>query len=139
MFNMDDIDKPVDMESGEWVGDIPNHPGVRFRVRSRNFRPFSVAHDRLLRSFGKRAAQAHNSPEYQKAVGQLLADHILLDWESAVEVKGKPAPYAKDMAVKILTSTDERGMGQTFRDAVAYASGVVADRHIGLADDIAGN
>ena len=139
MFNIDDMDKPVDLAGGEWVGDIPNHPNVRFKVRSRNFKPFNVAHDALLRSFGKKAMQAHNSPVYQKAAGELLAKHILLDWENAVQVKGKSAPYAPDLALQILMSVDDRGMGQTFRDCVAYAAGVVADNHLGLADDIAGN
>lgn len=139
MFNIDQLDKPVDLEGGDWVGDIPNHPGVRFKVRSRNFKPFNVGHDALLRSFGKKATQAHNSPIYQKAAGELLANHILLDWENAVQLKGKPAPYDKELALKILTSVDDRAMGQTFRDAVVYAAGVVADGHLGIAEDIAGN
>ena len=139
MFNLDDMDKPVDVAGGEWVSEIPNHPGVRLKVRSRNYKPFNVAHDALLRSFGKRATQAHNSPVYQAKAGALLADHILLDWENAVQVKGKPAPYDKEIAVKVLTSVDERGMGQTFRDVVAYAAGIVADNHLGMAEDIAGN
>ena len=61
----------------------------------------------------------------------------MLDWENAVQVKGKPAPYDKEIAVKVLTSVDERGMGQTFRDVVAYAAGIVADNHLGMAEDIA--
>lgn len=139
MFNLDDMDKPVDVAGGEWVSEIPNHPGVRLKVRSRNYKPFNVAHDALLRSFGKRATQAHNSPIYQAKAGELLAAHILLDWENAVQLGGKPAKYSKDIAVKVLTSVDERGMGQTFRDVVAYAAGIVADNHLGMAEDIAGN
>lgn len=26
MFNLDDMDKPVDVAGGSWVDDIPNHP-----------------------------------------------------------------------------------------------------------------
>lgn len=139
MFDLDTIDKPVNLADGEWIGDIPNHPGVRFKVRSNNYKPFKVAHDRLLRSFGKRAMEAISTPEYQKASGALLAEHILLDWENAVKKDGKPAKYDRKLADQILTSTDDRGMGQTFRDAVAYSASVVADRHLGIAEDIAGN
>lgn len=139
MFDLDLAEKPVNLADGEWVGDIPNHPGVRFKVRSRNYKPFTVAHDRLLRSFGKRAAQAQSTPEYQKAAGALISEHLLLDWENAVTKGGKSAPYDRKLADQVLTSTDERGMGQTFRDAVAYAASVVADRHLGLAEDIAEN
>ena len=77
MFNLDEMDKPVDVAGGDWIDDIPNHPGVRLKVRSRNYKPFNVAHDALLRSFGKRATQAHNSPVYQAKAGALLAYHIL--------------------------------------------------------------
>jgi len=139
MFNLDDMDKPIDLVGGEWVGEIPNHHGVRFRVRSSKYKPFSVAHDALLRSFGKKAAQAHSTPAYQKAAGELLAKHILLDWENAVQVKGKTAKHTPELALKVLTSVDERGMGQTFRDCVAYAAGVVADGYLEVATDIAGN
>lgn len=139
MFNIDDMDKPIDVAGGDWVDNIPNHPGVRLKVRSRNYKPFSVAFDALLRSFGKKAAQAHNSPIYQKAAGELLAKHILLDWENAVQVSGKSAKHTPELAAKVLTSVDDRGMGQTFRDVVAYAAGVVADGYLEVAEDIAGN
>lgn len=139
MLDLDLIDKPIDVTGGEWVGDLPNHPGVRLKVRSGSYRPFTVAHDRLVRSFGKRAATAHTTPEYQKGIGALLAEHILLDWENAVTKGGVSQPYDKALATQVLTSVDERGMGKTFRDVVAYAASVVADRHQGLADDIAGN
>jgi len=139
MFNIDDIDKPIDLAGGEWVNEIPNHPGVCFKVRSRNYKIFSVAHDSLLRSFGKKASRAHNSPIYQKAVGELLAKHILLDWENAVQVSGKSAKHTPELAQKILTSVDDRGMGQTFRDCVVYAAGIVADGHLEIAEDISGN
>lgn len=138
-FNLDDLEKPVDLAAGEWVGDIPNHPGVRFKVRSKSFKPFDVAHNRLLRSYGKRAAQAVESPAYHAAVGKLLAEHILLDWDNAVTKGGKSAAYDAKLAEKILTSTDDRGMGEAFRDAVVFASGMVADRHLGLIEDAAGN
>ncbi len=139
MFDLDLADKPVDLAGGEWVGDIPNHPGVRFKVRSRNYKPFTVAHDRLLRSFGKRAATAPSTPEYQKAAGALISEHLLLDWENAVKKSGKDSAYNRKLADQVLTSVDDRGMGQTFRDAVAYCAGVVADRHLGFAEEIASN
>lgn len=138
-FNLDIIEQPVNLTEGQWVGDIPNHPGVRFKVRSRAYKPFEAAHDRLVRSFGKRVSVALSTPEYKAQVGKLFADHILLDWENAVTQGGKSAGYNKKLAAQILTSIDERGMGNAFRDAVAYASGIVADIHLGQIEDIAGN
>lgn len=138
-FDLDNLDKPVDLAGGEWVGDIPNHPGVRFKVRSKNYRPFDAAHNRLLRSFGKRAQRAIDTPEYAAAIGKLLAEHILIDWENAVTKGGKPAAYDRKLAEQVLTHTGDTGMGAAFRDAVAYASGVVADRHLGQVEEIEGN
>lgn len=138
-FDLDNIDKPVDIAAGEWVGDIPNHPGMKLKVRSKNYKRFDAAHNKLLRSFGKRAAQAIEGPEYKKAVGELLADHILLGWENALTKGGKDVAYEKKTAKTILTSIDDRGIGESFGDAVAWAAAVVADRHLGLVDDLAGN
>ena len=139
MINIDIIDKPVDLSDSEWVGDIPGHPGVRFKVRSSNYKPFKMAHDRLLRSYGRQAMVAISTPEYQKAAGELLSEHILTDWEKAITKNGKPAKYDRKMADHVLSSVDDRGIGQMFRDAVNYCAGVVADRHIKVAEDISGN
>lgn len=139
MINLDQIDAPVDLEAGEWVGDIPDHPGVRLKVRSRTYKPFVTAHDRLLRSYGKRAQQALREDAYKVAVGKLLTEHVLIDWDNAVQADGKSAKYDRKLAERILTSTDARGMGDTFRDAVAYCAGVVADRYLGTIEDVAGN
>lgn len=138
-FDLDNIDKPVDVAGGEWVSDIPNHPGMRLKVRSKNYKKFETAHNKLLRSFGKRAVQAVEGPDYKKAVGELLAEHILLGWEKALTKAGADVPYDKKTAKAILTSIDERGIGESFGDAVAWAAGVVADRHLGLVDELVGN
>ena len=139
MFNIDDMDKPVNLGDGEWVKGLPGHPGVELKVRTSNYKPFTSAHNALLRGFGRNAGKAMDSPEYLKAVGELLAKHILLDWKNAVHEKGKPLPYSEKLALKILTSVDDRAMGQTFRDAVTYAASAVAERLLGVAEDIAGN
>ena len=139
MFDIDNLDKPVDLTEGSWVDDIPDHPEVSFKVRSRNYKPFRQAVQRLNRSYGKKIEGALNSPESQAALGKLLAEHILLDWKNAVKQDGESAKYSKTLAEKILTSTDDRGMGQNFRDVTAYAAQVVADRHLGLVEDITGN
>ena len=139
MFNLDQIDKPVNLAEGEWVGDVPGYPGARFLVRSNTYKPFEAAHNRLLRSFGKNVRNANSTPEYREKAGALLAEHILLGWENAVSKGGKPAEYDRELAETILTAVDDRGIGQAFRSAIDYCASVVADRHLGIAEDIAGN
>lgn len=139
MINLENIDKPVNLTEGEWVGDIPEHPGVSFRVRSRNYRPFRAAMEKYNRSFGRRIHDVTGTPQYQAGLGERIAEHLLLDWENAV-MRGKdPVPYDAELALKLLTMTDDRNVGQTFRDNVSYAAGVVADRLLGIGEDASGN
>lgn len=138
-FDFDNLDKPVDVIGGEWVGDIPGHAGMRLKVRSRTFKPFETAHNKLLRGYGKNAMKALEGDDYKTALGGLLVDHILLDWEKAVTKGGKDAKFDKAMAKKVLTSVDDRQIGENFRDAVSWCATQVAERHLGMVDDLVGN
>lgn len=139
MFDLDLINKPVDLEAGEWVSNIPGHPGMRLKVRSKNLKAFETAHNDLLRGFSGTGAEIMASDEYNAAAGKLIAEHLLVDWENALVIKGKPVPYDAETALKILTSVDDRRIGQSFRNAVAGASQDVADRHLGIVKAIVGN
>ena len=139
MFDLDLISKPVDLDAGEWVDNIPGHPGMRLKVRSKNIKAFETAHNSLLRGFSGTGAEIIASDEYNTAAGKLIAAHILVDWENALVVKGKPVAYDRDLALKILTSLDNRKIGDAFRNAVANASAEVADRHLGIVKAVVGN
>ena len=139
MFDLDLISKPVDLEAGEWVDNIPGHPGMRLKVRSKNIRAFETAHNNLLRGFSGTGAEILASDDYNIAAGKLIAAHILVDWENALVVKGKPVAYDPALALQILTSVDNRKIGDAFRNAVANASAEVADRHLGIVKAIVGN
>lgn len=138
-FNLDVAEKPVDLDGGEWVSDIPNHPAMRLKVRSSSYKKFDAAHGRLLRSLGRNAAKAMESKDYKAQVGKLISDNLLLGWEKAITQGGKDVPYSKEAAEKIMTLTDDRGIGDAFRDAVIYCAGVVKDRHLGIVEDLEGN
>lgn len=138
MFDLDLADKPVNVNEGEWVGNLPDLPGVRLRVRSNSFKQFDTEHGALIRSMGKNFRNEINKAPYQEGLGRLLAKYILLDWENAVKRDGVSQPYDKELATDLLTRVDERGIGKLFREAVGYASQTVADRHRGLVDEIAG-
>lgn len=138
MFDLDLADKPVNVNEGEWVENLPDLPGVALRVRSNAFKQFEVEHSALVRSMGKNFRNEINKPTYQKGLGALLAKYILLDWKNAVKKDGVSRPYDKDLATDLLTRVDERGIGKLFREAVGYAAQTVADRHRGLVDEVAG-
>lgn len=138
-FDLDVIDVPVNLSDGVWVDDIPDHLGERYKVRSKNYRPYVVAHSRLLRSIGRDLAEIVHSDQYKKALGLLLAEHILIDWEGAVTSNGVDVPYSREVADKILSATDARGVGDGFRDVVFYASGMVADKLMSSTEELAKN
>ena len=112
---------------------------MRLKVRSKNIKAFETAHNSLLRGFSGTGAEILASDEYNTAAGKLIAAHILVDWENALVVKGKPVAYDRDLALKILTSLDNRKIGDAFRNAVANASAEVADRHLGIVKAVVGN
>lgn len=139
-FNLDILDQEIDTSGAEWVDTVPDHPGVSFKVRSNNYKPFATANAALLRSIGaKTQEEAYATEKYQIGMGKLLAKHILTDWKNAVTVSGEYAPYSAELAEKILTSVDEVGMGAVFRLAVIRSANIVSERRLGFIEDAAGN
>lgn len=70
-------------ETGDWIAiPDPDWDGVRFRVRSLNYPPYTAARDKLYKRWGK-AYQGQPIPQQLRTTefGKLFARHILLDWE----------------------------------------------------------
>ena len=42
-FDISNLNAKVDLADGEWIDDIPDHPGLRLRVRSARYKPYRVA------------------------------------------------------------------------------------------------
>lgn len=130
--------KPVDLSPGEWVDDVPDQPGLRLLVRSTNYRPYRVAVAGLSRKFGKRLKTDAGLVEFQAALGEPLAQHILLDW-SGVTNAGQGLPYSPDIAKSVLTANDDHGVGAEFRKAVEWAGDHVAEHLAEATEELAGN
>lgn len=138
MFDLDVLNKPVDLDGGEWVANIDDHPSMRLKVRSRLYKAFQADHTQLLRGY-QSSADAGEDPAYKKALGELLVKHILLGWENAITSGGKDVPFDKKTATEILSAVDDRRMGDQFRVAVLGASIAVERRHRGIVEAIVGN
>jgi hypothetical protein len=132
------LDKPADLSPGEWVDDIPDQPGLRLRVRSTNYKPYRVAVAGLSRRFGKRLKTDGGLVEFQAALGQPLAEHILLDWQG-VKSGGNEVPFSREIAAKVLTSDDSHGIGAEYRKAVEWAGDHVAEKLAEATEELAGN
>ncbi|SNT19537.1 hypothetical protein [Sphingopyxis indica] len=132
------LNKKADLSEGEWIDDIPDMEGVRFKVRSTNYKPFRVATAGLARRSGKKLRTDEGVVNYSITAGKALAEHILLDWDGVTE-GGKPLKFDGKKALAILTADDDFGIGETFRRGVEYAGDQVADRVAKKAEEAAGN
>ncbi|AJA07468.1 hypothetical protein SKP52_02685 [Sphingopyxis fribergensis] len=137
-MDIGNLTKKVDLNEGEWIDDIPDMEGVRFKVRSTNFKPYKVATAGLARRSGKKLRTDAGIVDFSVISGKALAEHILLDWEGPTE-NGKPLKYDAKRALAILTADDSFGIGDAFRRAVEWAGDQVAERIRETATEAAGN
>jgi hypothetical protein len=96
-------------------------PGVRFRVRSINYEPYTTARDREReRLAGQYVNVTVPDAVWNPVLGQLLADFILLEWD------GLATDYDSDVARDLLRAED----GDQARDAVIIAASRVGIRDL---------
>lgn len=132
------LSKPVDLSEGDWIDEIPDMDGVRFKVRSTNYKPFRVATAGLARRAGRKLNSDEGLSDFSVSTGKPLADHILIDWDGVTN-GGSAVPFTKDMALALLTADDDHGIGAKFRRGVEYAGDQVAERISATAKEAAGN
>lgn len=137
-MDIGNLSKKADLNSGEWVDDLPELEGVRVRVRSTNFKPYKAAIAGLARRTGKKLRTDQGVINFSVASGKALAEHILLEWDGVTE-NGKPLKYDPKKALAILTADDDFGIGDAFRRAVEWAGDSLADKIAETAEEAAGN
>lgn len=121
---------PNKRQDGEWI-DIPDLPGVSFRVRGLTFKPYTVERDALVRRKLKSLnGKPWDNDERNAAFGALYAKHILLEW------KGLDEPYSPDTASDCLT---DPAYWENFGAYVEWAAGRVGGAQVEFEDDAAGN
>lgn len=138
-MDIGNLQKKANLNDGEWVDDIPDmDEGVRFKVRSTNFKPYKVATAGLARRSGKKLRTDVGLVDFTVTGGKALAEHILLDWDGVTE-NGKPLKYDPKKALALLISDDDFGIGDAYRRAVEWAGDQLADRLSATAKEAAGN
>lgn len=114
------------IESGEWVGDIPEFDDLRVRVRgieneaARHLRATLInAVPRARRRSGNLSVE-----DTDRITSALLLETVLIDWDGIEDETGKAIPYDKGLARDLLTKPENR----KFRDAVLYAASLVGEQ-----------
>lgn len=105
------------IESGGWVRDLPNLPGVAVKVRGYG----NADYRRLLTKLRQgKSVEEINDPDYQdQENARLLRDTILMDWSGIEET-----PFSPETADMLLSNPEYA----VFRSAVMYAGNVVAQQ-----------
>lgn len=145
-FDISKLNAPVDLSSGEWIDEIPDHPGLRLKVRSARFKPYRVALSAFYRANNKTIQTDEGFVDAAADAGGIAAKHLLIDWDmskakgvNALTDGGKPVEYSPELALAILTADDGHGIGDEYRGAVAYAAGKVAERLLAKTESASGN
>jgi hypothetical protein len=83
---------------GDWVS-YPDFgdPDVAFKVRAMTNPDFQAKFDREVMKLAQKHGQSVPRDERDRALGQLMAEEILLDW------RGLDEPYSPEMAMDLLT------------------------------------
>ncbi|WP_046869358.1 hypothetical protein [Microvirga massiliensis] len=103
------------IESGGWVGELPNLPGVKVKVRG----IFNSDYRRLLAKLrADIPPEKWDDPEIAETIDtQLLHETILVDWHGIED-----AEYTPELAKQLLSDPEFA----VFRRAVHYAGNIVA-------------
>ena len=102
------------IESGAWVEDLPNLPGVAIKARG----TFNSDYNRLFQKMRAKLSPADlmNDEVNEEIETQLLVETILLDWKGIDD-----AQYSKNLALELLRDPNMA----ILRRAVVYAGNVV--------------
>lgn len=145
-FDISRLNEQVDLSGAVWIDEVQDHPGLRIKVRSINYKPYKVASTGFYRRNRKVSESDEGLVATQPAAGKLIAEHLLVDWDMsgavgpfALKDGDKPVSYNAKLALAVLTADDPHGAGEEYRNAVLWAAGKVAERLAAESKESAGN
>jgi hypothetical protein len=124
-------------EKGAWVEEIPELEGLKLLVRGINNNDWRRLQAKLIETMPrkKRISGRIDPDEQDRIQSTCLLSACLLDWDGLEDDDGKPIPYEKDMARKLLFEPEYR----KFRDGVVWAANMVAEQTSEDQKEILGN
>src|SRR5262245_18531618 len=124
-------------EKGAWVDEIPELEGLKLLVRGINNVDWRRLQNKSIQTTPrkKRLAGQLDADEQDRIPGTCLLNTILLGWDGLETEDGKPIPFDKEMARKLLFEPEYR----KFREGVIWAATVVAEYISEDREEILGN
>lgn len=125
------------VEQGAWVDKIPELEGLRLKVRGSNNKDWRKLQLRLYNAVPrkKRMGGSLDPAEQDRITNTCLVNTCLLDWDGLEDDEGKPIPFSKETAAKILNDEQYARL----RDGVLWAATVVGQEDEAAIEDDAGN
>lgn len=125
------------IEGGQWIDNIPDWPGARFRVRGLDSATAENVRDAKLRAVpdSERDDEGSVLPDVVKRIArEVLAEAVCLEWDGLTD-NGKPFPYDAMIASQILINPDFK----KFQDVVAWCARRVDKLNTGAKEAAAKN
>jgi hypothetical protein len=112
-------------EKGAWVGDIPEMPGVRFKVRGFNNADDKKIVTREMEKIpARRRRRGRINDDEQKAILNIrIKECLLTDWDGLIGDNDQPVPFSAEMLDTFLTDPDYAKL----RDGIVWAISIVAE------------
>lgn len=125
------------VEGGRWVTKIPSMGDLALRVRGRDNSDWRRLESALIAAVprGLRDNGRILPEEVDRITSVLLCDAALLDWKNLTDQNDQPILFSKEKAASFLMEPEFRA----FRDAVLWASTVVADGTAAALEDTVKN
>lgn len=112
-------------ELGAWVGDIPEMPGLRLKVRG-----FGNEDDRRIQALETEKVPRHlrqrgriPEAEQDRILNARIKGALLVDWDGLTGDDDKPLSMHPDLVDEVLTNQDYRKL----REAILWAASIVAE------------
>lgn len=118
MLKLGSIKTPDASDEGVWV-DVPEWPGVRFKVRRIGSRDYQIARELLVQRKSKALQRVPTSPEMEPELGKLVARFLLRGWEGIAGDDEKSLDWTPEVGLETLT---DPSMGQLERMVLWAAS-----------------
>lgn len=113
------------VETGAWVGDIPDMGDLRIRTKGLNNAGFRKLQQTLIAAVPRQDRhKGRIAPaKLDEINASCLLNQALLGWENLEDENGQPVPYSKEQAKVYLTDPAYRA----FYDAALYAATIVGE------------
>ena len=73
-MDISQINQDHDTKGAKWFDDIPDHEGLRLKVRSTNYKPYKTA----MKQLGIKHSKALSRGEGGAIAGKVIAEHLLV-------------------------------------------------------------